>query len=262
MASGWIKIHRQLQDSWIWKTNTPFDERSAWVDLLLSANHIDNKILFNGELITIKRGQFLTSIRKLSERWKWSINKVYRFLKLLEGDGMIRRESDSSRTLITVVNYEIYQGAGYTDENSGRNTSETAADTGSETKQEEKKEKMEEGKKKERASAGRSSPPPEPMVYDPLDEKLNQAIADFVEYRKSIKAPMTEHAVDLMLKKLQNLTADNNEKIQILEQSMINGWKGIFPLKEETGKNGRKKDEKSFYEIAEKTHGEDGSDIF
>ena len=57
MNKGWIKLHRQLLDCWIWRVNEPFDKRSAWVDLLLTANHSDTKLLFNGEIITITRGQ-------------------------------------------------------------------------------------------------------------------------------------------------------------------------------------------------------------
>lgn len=109
VSNGWIKLHRKLQDGWIWLEKEPFDKRSAWVDLLLTANHSDKKILFNGELITVKRGQILTSIRKLAERWKWSYDKTSRFLKLLESDGMLRKESDNCRTLLTIENYEVYQ---------------------------------------------------------------------------------------------------------------------------------------------------------
>lgn len=115
MPSGWIKLYRQLQDCWIWLDKEPFDKRSAWVDLLLTANHSDKKILFNGELITVKRGQILTSIRKLAERWKWSCDKTSRFLKLIECDGMLRKESDNCRTLLTIENYEFYQDVPITD---------------------------------------------------------------------------------------------------------------------------------------------------
>lgn len=109
MSEGWIKTYRKLQECWLWKINEPFDKRSAWVDLLLSANHADKKIFFNGKLITIERGQVLTSIRKLSEKWMWSYDKTLRYLKLLESDGMLKKESDKSRTLVTIVNYEVYQ---------------------------------------------------------------------------------------------------------------------------------------------------------
>lgn len=107
--NGWIKLHRSLQDCWIWLDEEPFDKRSAWIDLLLTANHADKKILFNGNLITVERGQILTSIRKLSEKWKWSYDKTRRFLQLIEKDGMVQRESDNFRTLLTIVKYEVFQ---------------------------------------------------------------------------------------------------------------------------------------------------------
>lgn len=106
---GWIKTYRKIQDCWIWQIDESFDKRSAWIDLLLSANHKDVKLQFNNELILVERGQFITSIRKLSERWKWSYDKVSRFLKLLECDGMIKKQSDKFRTLLTIENYEVYQ---------------------------------------------------------------------------------------------------------------------------------------------------------
>ena len=137
LSSGWIKLYRQLQDCWIWLDKEPFDKRSAWVDLLLTANHSDKKILFNGELITVKRGQILTSVRKLSVKWKWSVNKVYRFLKLLEDDEMLQKESDKDRTLLTIINYSIFQCCEYTNENSNGNTNgntnEYTSDTPTET---------------------------------------------------------------------------------------------------------------------------------
>ncbi|MDE7246703.1 MAG: hypothetical protein K2N43_02315, partial [Lachnospiraceae bacterium] len=69
---------------------------------------------------------------------------------------------------------------------------------------------------------------------------LNQAFLDYLEMRKQIKKPMTEKAVDLAIKKLQELTTsplgdsmDNDLAIQILNQSVMNGWLGLFPLKEQ-----------------------------
>lgn len=115
-SKGWIKTYRKIQDCWIWLDKEPFDRRSAWIDLLLTANHSDKKILFNGELITVKRGQILTSIRKLSEKWKWSYDKCSRFLKILESDGMLQKQSDNFRTLLTIVNYELYQDVTCTNE--------------------------------------------------------------------------------------------------------------------------------------------------
>ena len=106
---GYIKLHRQIQDCWIWDSGK-FDKRSAWIDLLMLANHRDKKFMFNGKPVVITRGQFMTSIRKLAVRWEWSTSTVFDFLKILEDDNMIKKESDSHRTLLTIINYEVYQG--------------------------------------------------------------------------------------------------------------------------------------------------------
>lgn len=65
-------------------------------------------------------------------------------------------------------------------------------------------------------------------------EPLNNAIVAFIAHRKSIKAPISEHAIDLTLKKLDKIAESEQEKIEILNQSIMNGWKGIFELKEKT----------------------------
>lgn len=65
------------------------------------------------------------------------------------------------------------------------------------------------------------------------DPDLNQAILAFMEFRKGIKKPMTDHAVSLMVNKLNSMTLDISEQIEIINQSIMNGWQGIFPLKEQ-----------------------------
>ncbi len=124
MESGCIKLHRKIEEHWLWEDKESFDKRSAWIDLLLTANHTEKKVLFKGELIIIKRGQILTSIRGLAEQWRWSVNKVYRFIKLLESDSMLKKESDKDRTLLTLVNYSVYQDRENTNENSNENSNE------------------------------------------------------------------------------------------------------------------------------------------
>lgn len=106
---GWIKVYRNLNDSDIWLDSEPFDRRSAWIDILLMVNHEDKKVRVGSEFVTIKRGQKLTSIRKLAEKWHWSRGKVQRYLKLLMSDNMIIISGTLGGTLLTVVNYGFYQ---------------------------------------------------------------------------------------------------------------------------------------------------------
>lgn len=132
MEIGWIKLHRKLQDCWIWQEK-PFDKGRAWVDLLLSAMHHDKKILINNEIVIISRGSFMTSIVKLSERWGWSRNKVVRYLNLLEKEQMLDTERTPNGTLINIVKYEDYQISEEANESTHGATNETASETPVET---------------------------------------------------------------------------------------------------------------------------------
>jgi len=105
---GWISLYRSIQDHWLWQEK-PFSKAQAWLDLLLSANHEDKKIVFDSNLVEVKRGEFITSIRKLCERWGWSNSKVKKFLDTLQLDGMIAYKSDTKKTAINIVNYNVYQ---------------------------------------------------------------------------------------------------------------------------------------------------------
>ena len=106
---GYIKLYRKIKDCWIWETDKA-NYQTAWIDLLLRANHRDTKIAFGNEFIELKAGSFITSKRKLGEVWKWSNTKVNNFFELLEKDNMITVKSDTKKSLITIVNWELYQG--------------------------------------------------------------------------------------------------------------------------------------------------------
>lgn len=113
---GWIKLHRKVVDCEIWKTPTKFDERSAWVDILLMANHSKQTIkLSNGQKITLLPGQFYTSKPHLAIRWQWSIKKVRCFLEKLKRLGMVTTEVTTKGTTVTVKKWAFYQTQGPTE---------------------------------------------------------------------------------------------------------------------------------------------------
>lgn len=107
--TGWISLHRSIQKHWLFEEKRKFSRFEAWIDILLMVNHTDNKIMHDGDLITVKRGQRITSLRQLGERWSWSITKVDKYLKTLESDGMLVVKKDTKKTVLTVVNYDDYQ---------------------------------------------------------------------------------------------------------------------------------------------------------
>ena len=104
--NGWIKIHRKIIDNWIWEDA---EKLRAWIDLLMEVNHEDKQIEFEGHIITIKRGQKLTSVRKLGETWNWSRNRVYRLLDLLIEGKIVTANMTRNVTLINVEQYDKSQ---------------------------------------------------------------------------------------------------------------------------------------------------------
>ncbi|WP_322020373.1 hypothetical protein [Clostridium butyricum] len=64
------------------------------------------------------------------------------------------------------------------------------------------------------------------------DKELINTIRDFLKMRKAIKKPMTDRALNIMLKKLSVFSENTETQIKILENSIENSWQGIFQLKE------------------------------
>ena len=128
MMPGWVKSYRSLMEHWVHED--PFAYR-AWGDLLQLANHKENKIVFCGEPMTIKKGQHLTSMRKLSRLWNCDTKKVKRMLDSFKKDSMIEVQNVRQHaTLITIVNYSVYQGK---EEGNGNTNACTVAHTNADT---------------------------------------------------------------------------------------------------------------------------------
>ena len=103
MATGWIKLHRQLLD---WEWYDDINTSRLFIHLMLSANHKDN----NWRGISIKRGSRLTSLDKLSSETNLSVSKIRTCLKKLISTNEIASKSHSQHTVFIMINYDEYQG--------------------------------------------------------------------------------------------------------------------------------------------------------
>ncbi len=119
MAKGFIKLHRDLQDHWLWKEE-PHSKAQAWIDLLMMANHAPVRFKHGSHFINVERGQIVTSLYKLADNWGWTVKKVRVFLQQLEADAMTRKETTKNYTILTVENYYKWQGEADTDKGTER----------------------------------------------------------------------------------------------------------------------------------------------
>ena len=263
MDKGWIKIYRQIQDCCIWQRNEPFDSRSAWIDLLLTATHSERKLIINNEVVRIRRGSFVTSIVKLSHKWQWSRTKTTRFINLLESEQMINTKRTPKGTLITIVKYDVFQGNEIDSDTAVDTAPDTTVDTASDTtpdttpntagytavdtavdtqnknvKNVEECKRMKKNVKNERTTKG--------GPYYPDDAYLDKAFCEYLAMRKRIKKPIcTDESLNRVMNKLDKLSeGDNNKAVKILNQSVDNCWQGLFELKEDS----KEKKEKNVFD--------------
>ena len=104
--SGWISLHRKIEGHWIW--DNPLYLK-MWIYVLLHANHLDKKIPFDGVLIEIKKGEFITSYKNFARDCNCGIQQVRTFLNFCKSASMLTTESTHRSTRIKICNYTAYQ---------------------------------------------------------------------------------------------------------------------------------------------------------
>lgn len=222
---GYIKLHRQIQDCWIWNDGEKFDKAHAFIDLLISANHADKKIAVNGKPQIITRGQFLTSELKLAQKWGWDRKTVHKFLNVLKSDEMVTLEQSHVGTTITIVNYSVYQD---TVDNGMGNTVDNGMDNGMDTNKNDKecKEDKKEKNKKEKADFLFEKLAPE---YD-FSEQMIQSLTEWFKYKTERKDKFVESGMKKTLSQIQGKISEHGEDyvISVINNSMAHSWSGMI----------------------------------
>lgn len=220
----YIPLARSLQEHWLWDAK-PYSPGQAWIDLLFAANYTDKTTVLRGEVVTCKRGDVNLSMLELGHRWGWERGKVKRFLNKLEADGMVTVNATTRRTTITIENYGIYNDTRSTDD-----TTDTTTDTTTDAQQMLQQTHITKERKKEKKEKKEINTIKSVLALAPPE--MVPALRDFVDMRQTIKAPLTARALELLIGKVNKLSGgDVAKSIAILNQSIENGWKGVYELK-------------------------------
>ena len=102
IEGGYIKLYRKMI-KWQWYSDEVMFR--VFMHLLLTANY---EPMYWRD-IKIDRGQTVISVSKLSATLKYSRDTVHRALKRLESSGEIIRQPNARYTIVTIVNYNLYQ---------------------------------------------------------------------------------------------------------------------------------------------------------
>lgn len=218
-AKGWIKIHRTLSDHWVFDQE-PLSTFGAWIDLLLMANYNDNEVCIKNNLIPVQRGSTLTSMVKLSARWKRGRKWVSRFLNNLEKSKMITQKRDNRFTLITICNYNRFQSEL---EELGQQREQHMDSRGNTIKKERKKEIKKELKRK--VPKEKFSQKLENLNFDSWPIQPNEEQREiWHENRRMKKIPITQSIVDRHGRRFQEFEKKGYKVRECMEMFLDNAW--------------------------------------
>ena len=226
MTNGYVKLHRSLT-KWEWYTDA--NTLRLFLHCLLMANHADVK--FRGTLI--KRGSFQTSFQMLSAETGLSVQNIRTSLNKLEVTGELTHQSTTKNSMITVNNYDEYQS-----DNKQTNKQLTSdQQTTNIPLTTNKNEKNIKNDKKDIIK-------PLGVVLDEMIDEhtenpdLRKALREFVQYRNSnAKTKISELGLTKSINQLTNMFGDNTAyKIQSIDNTIANGWKGLFDIDKKSEK--------------------------
>ena len=190
-----------------------------------------NAKLMYGEITALcnEKGYCWASNSYFAELYKSSNRTVSRWISQLADKGYIKLEIIYKENTKEVLERRIYiyfhkpmdkNDMGGMDKNDVRGTDKNDVDNITSFNKESKKEKT---SKQE--------------TYNDIinayttNNDLKETLIEFIKMRKNIKCPMTNRALKLLLSKLDKLSNNENTKIEILNESILNSWKGVYPLK-------------------------------
>jgi hypothetical protein len=212
LEDGYIKLYRSML-KWEWYDD--INTKVVFLHLLLTVNHYDEQ--WHG--IEIRRGSRVSSYGKLAKETRLSVQNVRTSIKRLISTGELTHSATAEYGLFTIVNYEKYQCPTHdlTESQQSANSQPTH------NQQQSKKARKQESNNKEIIS---------PIVSLEIEPEIAEAWDAYLEMRKGCKPPMTERAKKMALDKLNEFAPNDYKKqIKILNQSVLNSWKGLYQLK-------------------------------
>lgn len=106
---GWIKLHRKILSSRVWR-GADADGKVILLTLLLRACHtLTGWNLPGGKTAVLEPGELLISNRGFAESCGVKVGKIRFELKRLEKLGFIKMTKKAEGTVVTICNWSVYQ---------------------------------------------------------------------------------------------------------------------------------------------------------
>ena len=158
------------------------------------------------------------------KRLNLTTQKVRTILKKFEKQGYIKFLTSGSKgkesTLLITIKQQLFNNNS-TNKNESLQGVEDLPNNNLTTKQQHYKEKKNNNKNNYN------------LIIEAYTDNINliETIKDFISMRKTIKKPVTDRALKTLLKKLDTITNNDDEKIEVLENSINNCWLSVYEPK-------------------------------
>lgn len=209
---GWIKLHRCLLDKAVWQNPNVFRVFS-WC--LLKATHKPLEQMLGMTKVMLVPGQFIFGRHSAARECGMKPSTVVDCMSWLKSNTTIDIKPSNKFSLVTVMNWALYQSSG--------DESDTSSDIKSDNTPTSSRQQADTNKNLKNVKNTYREFYPNP--------ELQQAMIGFIEMRKLKAKKITDHAIDLLMKRLDKMTTVDAVKVEILNRSTINSWSDLYELK-------------------------------
>ncbi len=232
-AVAFFMIPRELFTNPALLENKPISKREAIIDMIFQARYekSSKSAYIGNRLVTWSFGQVPASIRFLAKRWRWSNDKVLRFLGFLKENGFISISQNAGQTVLSINNFDFSkkQAQATDQEQLQSNTSPTMiSEEGKDVTPSKNMTEAEQKPNSDKYKTNNVNKGNNGLIikyaYD--DNEFKDLFDLWTNYRKEIKKPLTQTTMDKQVEKLQK--SGRQGAIEMLNHSMENGYMGLF----------------------------------
>lgn len=245
--SGWIKLHRSLQDSAI--AAHP-EYLAVWVHLMIRAQHSASEFVVGRQIVKLSAGQLVFGRIKFSSEIGVSENKVRAALDVMKNLKMITIKSMAKFSIISITNWSEYQDKSPADDQQTASNA-PADDQQTATYKNDKNVNNDKNEENLKDITPQAAPPAAPKKNSKpvqLDYSswpampTEQTMTDWLAMRKRLKANVSQTVINRFASELRKAATFGYTVDQCLAECVTRNWRGfeaqwILNSKQPTGGN-------------------------
>jgi hypothetical protein len=217
---GFIKLYRKSFDSIVWKNQKLW---RFWTWCLLKATHRERDEMIGYQKVKLLPGQFVFGRKASAQSTGLSERNIRTCISILKQHQKLTIKSTNKFSIITLLNWDTY------------NSDEIETTTKPTTKRPASDHQTTTNKNVEECRRMEKNKPKGPSLKKTIEYPnwLNKKLwKDYKDHRRQLKPRMTQRAEELAIIKLKKLIDAGDRQEDIINQSIEQGWKGLFQIKD------------------------------